>query len=82
MSIRFQTHRDDPDLSSAPCEQCGTEVFRYKGEYSATCPNERCQAEYNSSGQRLRSDWRGNPSNYDSEISDLEGYERQHAGDE
>jgi hypothetical protein len=27
----------------------------------------------------LRDDWRGNPSNYDDEIGDLEGYEQQHA---
>ncbi|AYN57994.1 hypothetical protein HWB90_gp044 [Mycobacterium phage Fowlmouth] len=40
-----------------------------------------CGACYNGFGQRLRSDWRGNPSNYDDEIGDLEGYEMQHAND-
>ena len=38
-----------------------------------------CGASYNGSGQRLRDDWRDNPSNYDDEIGDLEGYELQHA---
>ncbi|WP_133055163.1 hypothetical protein [Mycolicibacterium fallax] len=41
----------------------------------------RCGTEYNGSGQRLRDDWRGNPSLYDDEIGDLEGYEIQHADD-
>jgi hypothetical protein len=31
--------------------------------------------EYNGSGQRLRADWRDNPSLYDDEIGDLDGYE-------
>lgn len=38
-----------------------------------------CGTEYNAFGQRLRSDWRGNPSNYDEDISDLEGFEMQHS---
>lgn len=61
------------------CEQCGRKVLVHWGEYDVDCGH--CGACYNSSGQRLRDDWRGNPSNYDDEIGDLEGFERQHAGD-
>lgn len=61
------------------CE-CGTKVERYRGESEVVCPT--CDAEYNASGQRLREDWRGNPSNYDDEIGDMEGYEIQHANDD
>lgn len=43
-----------------------------------SCP---CGAEYNAGGQRLRDDWRGNSSTWDEDVSDLEGYELQHAGD-
>ena len=43
------------------------------------CDN--CGQWYNSSGQRLRDDWYRNPSNYDDDISDLDGYEMQYAGD-
>lgn len=54
---------------------CGTEVRRYRGQSDVDCPN--CGACYNASGQRLRDDWRGNPSNYDDEIGDMEGFEIQ-----
>jgi len=57
---------------------CGRTVERWRGEPTVSCP---CGAEYNASGQRLRDDWAGNPSNYDSEVSDLDGYEMQHADD-
>lgn len=74
-----------PDLadSSTPtrewdCGHCGAKVRRYRGESDVTCV---CGAEYNAFGQRLRDDWRGNPSNYDENIGDLEGFEIQHAGD-
>lgn len=60
------------------CE-CGTVVMRFRGDSEVRCDG--CDAEYNSGGQRLRDDWRGNMSNYDSEIGDMEGYEMQHAGD-
>lgn len=61
------------------CEKCGQEVRRYRGTSDVDCSN--CGACYNAGGQRLRDDWRGNPSNYDDEIGDLEGYEMQHAND-
>lgn len=68
-----------PGYSQWKCEKCGRDVRRYRGESDVDCDN--CGASYNASGQRLRDDWRGNPSNYDDEIGDLEGYEIQHAGD-
>ncbi|BBY54057.1 hypothetical protein H7J07_05465 [Mycobacterium koreense] len=61
------------------CDRCGTEVAHYPGMGDVDCPD--CGACYNASGQRLRDDWRDNPSNYDDDISDLDGYEMQHAGD-
>lgn len=73
---------DEPEKPtwSKPCEGCGEPVERWRGMSDVTCFT--CGAEYNASGQRLRDDWRGNPSWYDDEIGDLEGYEIQHAGDE
>ena len=60
------------------CQKCKAEVRRYRGQSDVSCD---CGAQYNASGQRLRDDWRGNRSNYDSEIGDMEGYEMQHSGD-
>lgn len=57
---------------------CGETVERYRGEGDVQCPE--CDQWFNASGQRLRNDWMGNPSTWDDEISDLEGYEIQHAG--
>lgn len=62
-----------------PCDTCGHTVSRWRGTYSATCGH--CGTEYNPGGQRLVSNWRGNPSSWDDDVSDLEGYEMQHAGD-
>lgn len=59
------------------CE-CGRVVARWRGMGDVSCD---CGREYNAFGQRLRSDWRGNPSSWDEEVGDLEGYEMQHAGD-
>lgn len=64
---------------SKPCQRCNHTVERWRGQGDVTCPN--CGAEYNAGGQRLRDDWRGNPSSWDDEVGDLEGYEIQHAGD-
>lgn len=61
------------------CPVCGREVARYRGQSNPSCV---CGAQFNAAGQRLRDDWQGNPSNYDDELSDLDGYEQQHAGDE
>lgn len=54
---------------------CGRTVYTSRGS-DADCDCGRC---YNTSGQELRSDWRGNSSNWDDEVSDLEGYELQHS---
>ncbi|MDD4865669.1 MAG: hypothetical protein PHQ28_00575 [Mycobacterium sp.] len=71
--------RHEDGSSSWDCSQCGKTVTRYRGQSDVSC---QCGAQYNAFGQRLRDDWRGNPSNYDDELGDLEGYERQHAGDD
>lgn len=77
MSDRQVTRHDDGS-SSWPCQNknCKHTVWRYRGQGDVSCD---CGAQYNAFGQRLRDDWRGNPSNYDSEIGDMEGYEMQHS---
>jgi hypothetical protein len=70
---------DKPDWEK-PCERCGHTIARWRGMAYVYCGH--CDAEYNAGGQRLRDDWRGNPSSWDDEIGDLEGYEIQHAGDD
>lgn len=57
---------------------CGEWCFRYRGEGDQQCI---CGQNFNASGQRLVSDYRGNPSMWDDEIGDMEGYEIQHAYD-
>lgn len=54
------------------CGECGRAVERYRGQGDVTC---ECGAEYNAFGQRLRDDWRANPSTWDDEVDDLEGFE-------
>lgn len=57
------------------CTQCGETVQRWRGQGDVNCSN--CGACYNSFGQRLRDDWRGNSSwRYDN-VDNMEGYERQ-----
>lgn len=60
---------------SKPCERCGSITERWPGEGDVSCY--RCGAEYNAFGQRLRDDWRGNPSSWDEDVDDMEGFERQ-----
>ena len=55
------------------CQVCDTHIDRYRGEGDQTCPG--CGAQYNVSGQRLRDNWRENPSVYDEDIDDLTGFE-------
>jgi hypothetical protein len=69
---------DNEPTRTWKCQKCGRQLERYRGQGDQQCD---CGAWYNSFGQRLRDDWQGNPSNYDENISDLEGYEIQHAGD-
>ena len=58
------------------CEKCGETIERYRGMGDIQC---ECDTWYNSFGQRLRDDWQGNPSNYDEDISDMDGFEMQMA---
>jgi hypothetical protein len=69
----------DGPTNSWTCEKCSTEVYRFRGERDVSCD---CGAEYNSWGQRLRDDWRGNPSLYDDDMDDMEGFERQQLAQE
>lgn len=41
------------------CDRCGHEVVSLGG-YDTEC--DHCRAQYNGFGQRLRDDWRDNPS--------------------
>lgn len=64
--------------NSWTCGACGATCERYRGQGDIQC---RCGAQYNGFGQRLRDDWRNNASNWDDEVSDMDGYENQFAGD-
>ena len=57
--------------SSGNCDNCRKELETYSG-IDISCD---CGAQYNCFGQRLRDDWRDNPSNWDENIDDMEGYE-------
>ena len=69
---------DDQPTWTKTCE-CGAQVSRWRGQGDVSCP--KCGASFNAFGQRLRDDWRSNPSNWDEEISDLDGYEISHTND-
>jgi hypothetical protein len=56
------------------CERCGETVERCRGQGDIQCT---CGAWYNSFGQRLRDNWMNNPSNFDEEIGDMEGFEME-----
>lgn len=66
---------DDPSTTEGICDACGTTVERYRGESNIACP--KCNAQYNCFGQRLRDDWAGNRSNWDDDVSDMDGFEEQ-----
>lgn len=68
-----------PGYSYWTCD-CGDTVERYRGQSDVSCSE--CGAWYNASGQRLRDDWMGNASNWDDNVSDMDGFEAQYAGDE
>lgn len=57
---------------------CGDPIEHWRGEGDHACS--RCGRAWNAFGQRLRDDWAGNPSLYDDDLDDLEGFARQHAG--
>lgn len=63
-----------------PCKQCGAIVTSWGHGEDTEC--DKCGAQYNAFGQRLRDDWRGNSSNYDEDMGDMEGFERQQLANE
>lgn len=65
---------DDKPTHTWTCEKCKRTVMRFRGEGDVSCD---CGAQYNSSGQRLRDDWRGNESTWNDDVDDMEGFERQ-----
>lgn len=73
---RFITSSDEGPTHEFSCKVCSKNLARWRGQESVTCT---CGAEYTPSGQQIRSDWRSNPSYFDDDISDLEGFEIQHA---
>lgn len=54
------------------CANCGAHLERWRGGGDQICT---CGAEYNAFGQRLRDDWRANPSWQNEDIDDLSGFE-------
>lgn len=60
-----------------PCGDCGATVHSNGRE--ADC--DKCGACYSAYGQRFNRNWRSNMSNYDSDVSDMDGYEAALAGD-
>ena len=68
---KVHTHRE------WACGDCGTTVHSHGRDTDC----DKCGACYNVYGQRLVRNWRSNMSNYDSEVSDMDGYENALAGD-
>lgn len=82
--MSIEMHRIDDSTTMGHCEVCGAEIYRYRGDGNdLTCPTETCPAIYNICGQRLRDDLytHRNPSEYDDEIGDMEGYELAYRDD-
>lgn len=75
----FDITRHEDGSRSKPCDRCGETVHWYPRQGDTAC--NKCDAQYNASGQRLRDNWRDNPSWGDDEIGDMEGYEIEMAGD-
>jgi hypothetical protein len=77
-----QPDSDDRSDRQGDCDRCGATVYRFRGDGDISCGS--CNAIYNSAGQRLRDDLysRINPSDYDDDIGDLEGFEMAHARSE
>lgn len=73
---RLDTTEDDfaaPEPTRTWKCDCGNQMERYRGQGDQSC--HECGAWFNASGQRLRDDWMANPSWYDDEVDDLEGFE-------
>lgn len=75
MQMTQQSDTDDHANTQGNCDRCGTLILRFRGDDDIDCP--KCGAIYNSFGQRLRDDLysRPNPSSWDENIGDMEGYE-------
>lgn len=52
---------------------CGEPMARYRGQGDQSCQS--CGQWYNAGGQALRNDWMNNPSTWDDDTDDLEGFE-------
>jgi len=74
MKMYQQPDQDDHANSQGECDKCGATVYRYRGQGDIHCD---CGAIYNCFGQRLRDDLysRPNPSDYNEDMGDMEGYE-------
>ncbi len=78
MSIQNKRKVEDPTCPNldweGECDRCGKTVSRFRGEGDVDC---ECGAMFNCFGQRLRDDLRSrpNPSEWDDDIGDMEGYE-------
>ena len=78
-TIRIEDYSRDLRHYEGTCD-CGETLVSYGGYNEFSC--EKCGTEYTIFGQRLRSDWRSNSSNWDREMDDMTGYELAYAGDE
>ncbi len=72
MGRRAVDFDDETRTRTWECHKCGNTVTACRG-HDTTC--DRCGAQYNGFGQRLRDDWQDNRSVYDENIGDLEGSE-------
>jgi hypothetical protein len=72
MSNRTVHYDDETRTRTWECHRCGNTVSAWGG-HDTSC--EKCRAQYNGFGQRLRDDWQDNLSVYDENIGDLEGSE-------
>jgi hypothetical protein len=74
MKMTQQPDQDDHANTQGNCDKCGEIILRFRGQGDLYCD---CGAIYNCGGQRLRDDLntRPNPSAYDDDIGDMEGYE-------
>ena len=61
-------------IATWECQACGRTIEHWNPGEDEVCD---CGAWYNAFGQRLRDDWMGNESNWDEDVDDLEGFERQ-----
>jgi uncharacterized CHY-type Zn-finger protein len=65
---------ENKPTNTFPCGKCGKTLERYRGDTIVSCPD--CGSDHNSGGQIYRDNWRANMSNYDDELSDLDGFEQ------